>query len=124
MNGRPINVIAASAIAILGGLVAIAYLAIRLDAVDADNTIVYAAVTMLIAVLFFAMAGFLYSNGKGDYLPMVLIGLINVVVISAFIIVNVDVNLVFGAILLAIAVILELLVLPEVTEKWIAYDRI
>lgn len=124
MDGRPKNVVAASAVAVLGGLFAIAWMAVEFINVRADDTIVKAAVTMLIAVLFFAMAGYLYTNGKGDYLPLLLIGLINVVVIAAFIITDVKGNVVWGGIALAIAIVLELLVLPEATEKWIAYDRI
>lgn len=123
-SSRPINVVAGSAVAVIGGLVAIAFMAIKLNGVRADNTIVFAAVTMLIAVLFFAMAGSLYSNAKTDYLPMVIIGLINVAVIAAMIVLDVKANVVFGGILLAIAIIVELLVLPAVTEKWVAYDRV
>lgn len=125
MNARPKNVVLASALAVIGGLVSIAFLATALMNIDPEtSTYTQAALAMLIAVLFFAFAGQLYPNGSTGYLPVVIIGLINVIVIAVTIVVDVDKNMNFGIALFIIAAISVIFVLPAATEKWINFDRV
>ena len=124
MNSRPKNVVMASVVAIIGGLVAIAFLAAALINIDPNSsTYTQAAIAMLITVLFFGLAGQLYPEGKGDYLGVLIVGLINVIVIAVAIIVDTKANMGFCIPLFIIAVIAVLLILPNATEKWISYDR-
>ena len=54
MYERPLNVVMASALAIIGGLVAIAFLAVAFIDIDPNSsTYTQAALAMLLAVLFF-----------------------------------------------------------------------
>lgn len=125
MNARPKNVVLASAIAVIGGLVAVAFLAVALINIDPENgTFVQAALAMLIAVLFFGFAGQLYPNATSGYVGTVIIGLINVITIAVVIITDVENNLYFGIAMFVLAVIAVLLILPYKTEKWVAYDRV
>ena len=124
MNSRPKNVAIATYVAIIGGLVAVAFLATALINIDPEtSTFTQAAIAMLIAVLFFGLAGQLFPEGKGGYLGILAIGLINVVVIAVAIIVDTEANMNFCIPLFIIAVIAVLLILPNATEKWINYDR-
>ena len=124
MFKRPANVSMAFALAIIGGLVSIAFLAVAIINVDpATGTYTQAALAMLIAVLFFGFAGQLYNNGTASYIGTIAIGLINVIVIAVTIITDVENNLLFGIALFVLAVISVLLALPYNTEKWINYDR-
>ena len=122
---RPKNVVMAAAVAVIGGLVSIAFLATALINIDPNSsTFTQAALAMLIAVLFFGFAGQLYPNGSSAYVPVLIIGLINVIAIAVTIIVDIDANFKFGIALFVIAVLEVILVLPSVTEKWIAFDRV
>ena len=124
MFERPINVVMASFLAIVGGLVAIAFLAVALIDIDPESsTFTQAALAMLLAVLFFGYAGQLFPNGKGSYVSLILLGLITIVTIAVTIIVDTDANLKFGMALFVIAVLEVLLILPGRTEKWIIRDR-
>ena len=124
MHERPKNVVMASAVAIIGGLVSIAFLATALMNIDPDNsTFTQAAVAMLMAVLFFGFAGQLYPNGKGTYLSLVCLGLITVVAVAVMIILDVKNNLNFGIALFVFAALETMLVLPSKTETWINFDR-
>ena len=97
---------------------------VKAQIVDANGTFARAAVAMLIAVLFFGVAGQLFPNGKGEYLSLVIISLINVVVIAALAISDVEKNLVIECVLMAFAIVVSFLLLPQCTEKWVAFDRI
>ena len=124
MYERPINVVMASFVAIVGGLVAMAFLAVALMNVDAETgTYTQVALAMLLAVLFFGYAGQLFPNGKGSYMSLILLGLITIISIAVTIIVDTDANLKFGMALFIIAVLEILLVLPGRTEKWVIRDR-
>ena len=124
MYERPINVVMASFVAIVGGLVAMAFLAVALMNVDAETgTYTQVALAMLLAVLFFGYAGQLFPNGKGSYMSLILLGLITIIAIAVTIIVDTDANLKFGMALFIIAVLEILLVLPGRTEKWVIRDR-
>ena len=124
MYERPINVVMASFLAIVGGLVAIAFLAVALIDIDPESsTYTQAALAMLLAVLFFGFAGQLFPNGKGNYISLIALGLITIIAITATIIVDPDNNTKFGIALFVIAVLQILLVLPARTEKWIIRDR-
>ncbi len=125
MNARPKNVVLASALAVIGGLVSIAFLATALMNIDPEtSTYTQAALAMLIAVLFFSFAGQLYPNGSTGYLPVIIIGLINVIVIAVTIVVDVNKNMNFGIALFILAAISVIFVLPAATEKWINFDRV
>ena len=124
MYVRPSNVVLASVVAIIGGLVAIAFLAVALMNIDPNNsTFTQAALAMLLAVLFFGFAGQLYPNGKGTYISLICVGLITVIAVAVTIIVDIDNNFKFGIAMFIIAVIETILVLPASTEKWIKFDR-
>ena len=124
MFERPINVVMASFVAVVGGLVAIAFLAVALMNINAETgDYAQVALAMLLAVLFFGYAGQLFPNGKGSYVSLILLGLITIITIAVTIIVNVDANVKFGIALFVIAVLEVLLVLPARTEKWIIRDR-
>ena len=126
MNSRPTNVVLASALAVIGGLVSIAFLATALINSDNFQSISYnqAGFALLFAALFFGFAGMCYPDGKGDYNGMIIVGLLTVVAIAISIIVEPKgVNLYYGIALFIIAVIQILLVLPAKTEKWVAFDR-
>ena len=106
MNKRPTNVVMAAALAVIGGLVAIAFLAVAIMNISADNgSFDQSVFAMLIAVLFFGLAGQLYPNGKSSYLPVVILGLINVVVITVAIVTDVSNNFNFGIALFIIAIL-------------------
>ena len=124
MYERPINVVMASFLAIIGGLVAIAFLAVALIDIDPNSsTYTQAALAMLLAVLFFGFAGQLFPDGKGSYLALIVLGLITVVAVCVTIIVDIDHNMKFGMALFVISALMVLLVLPGRTEKWIIRDR-
>ena len=124
MYERPINVVMASTLAIIGGLVAIAFLAVAFIDIDPNSsTYTQAALAMLLAVLFFGFAGQLFSNGKGNYISLIACGLITIIAIAATIIADPDHNTKFGIALFIIAVLQILLVLPGRTEKWVIRDR-
>ena len=124
MYERPINVVMASFVAIIGGLVAVAFLAVALIDIDPESsTFTQAALAMLLAVLFFGFAGQLFPNGKGSYLSLIIVGLITIIAISVTIVTDVDNNLKFGIALFILATLEILLVLPGRTEKWIIRDR-
>ena len=124
MNKRPTNVVMAAALAVIGGLVAIAFLAVAIMNISADNgSFDQSVFAMLIAVLFFGLAGQLYPNGKSSYLPVVILGLINVIVITVAIVTDVSNNFNFGIALFIIAILDVLLLLPACTEKWVNFDR-
>ena len=124
MFERPINVVMASFVAVVGGLVAIAFLAVALMNINAETgDYAQVALAMLLAVLFFGYAGQLFPNGKGSYVSLILLGLITIITIAVTIIVNVDANVKFGIALFVIAVLEVLLILPARTEKWIIRDR-
>ena len=124
MFERPINVVMASIVAVVGGLVAIAFLAVALMNINAETgDFTQVALAMLLAVLFFGYAGQLFPNGKGNYVSLILLGLITIITISVTIIVNTDTNLKFGMALFVIAVLEVFLILPARTEKWIIRDR-
>ena len=124
MIERPKNVVMASFVAIIGGLVSIGFLAAALISIDPESsTFTQAALAMLMAVLFFGFAGQLFPNGKGSYVGMIGLGLITVIAAAAVIIIDVDNNLKFGIALFILAALETILVLPAKTEKWIQFDR-
>ena len=121
---RPMNVVMASTLAIIGGLVAVAFLAVAFINIDPNSsTWTQAGLAMLLAVLFFGFAGQLFPSGKGNYLSLIILGLITIVAIAVTIIVDVDNNWKFGIALFVIAALQILLVLPQKTEKWMIRDR-
>jgi hypothetical protein len=122
MNERPSNVVAASALAIIGGIVAIAAMAWNFDA-NSSNVLWSVGLMLLIAVMFFASAGFLYQNGKGNWYGLLFICFLNVAVLICDLI-NGTVNKPFGAALLVIAIAVALLSSLGSTSKWIEMDRI
>ena len=126
MNTRPSNVTMAAFVAVIGGLVSIAFLATALINSDNFQSISYnqAGFALLFAALFFGFAGMCFPDGKGDYVGMISVGLLTVVAIAISIIVEPKgVNLYYGIALFIIAVIQILLVLPAKTEKWVKVDR-
>ena len=123
---RPINVTMAAALAIIGGLVSIAFLATALINSDNFQAISFnqAGFALLFAALFFGFAGMCFPDGKGDYNGMIIVGLLTVIAIAIAIVIEPkDVNLYFGIALFIIAALQVLLVLPKKTEKWVKVDR-
>ena len=124
MYERPINVVMASFVAVVGGLVAVAFLAVALIDIDPNSsTFTQAALAMLLAVLFFGFAGQLFPNGKGNYVSLIALGLITVIAVAVVIVTDIDHNLKFGIALFILAALEVLLVLPGRTEKWVIRDR-
>ena len=127
MNKRPMNVAMASAVAIIGGLVSFAFIAVasvKLNFEISDIKIITRlGLAVLITVLFFGFAGMAFPNGKGTYLSMIALGLFTVIAIAVTIVLDTKNNLGFGIALFIIAVIQVLLVLPYRTEKWVETDR-
>ncbi len=123
---RPSNVAMAAYLAVIGGLVSIAFLATALINSDNFQNIAYnqAGFALLFAVLFFGFAGMCFPDGKGDYNGMIIVGLLTVIAIAIAIVIEPkDVNLYFGIALFVIAAIQILLVLPKKAEKWVKVDR-
>ena len=123
---RPSNVAMAAYLAVIGGLVSIAFLATALINSDNFQAISYnqAGFALLFAALFFGFAGMCYPDGKGDYNGMIIVGLLTIISIAIAIVIEPkDVNLYFGIALFVIAAIQVILVLPSVTEKWVKVDR-
>ena len=123
---RPINVTLAAALAIIGGLVSIAFLATALINSDNFQAISFnqAGFALLFAALFFGFAGMCFPDGKGDYTGMIIVGLLTVIAVAISIVIEPkDVNLYFGIALFIIAALQVLLVLPKKTEKWVKVDR-
>ena len=113
-------------LAVIGGLVAIAFLATALINSDNFNAISYsqAGFALLFAALFFGFAGMCFPDGKGDYTGMIIVGLLTVIAVAISIVIEPkDVNLYFGIALFIIAALQVLLVLPKKTEKWVKVDR-
>ena len=116
----------AAALAIIGGLVSIAFLATALINSDNFQAISFnqAGFALLFAALFFGFAGMCFPDGKGDYNGMIIVGLLTVIAIAIAIVIEPkDVNLYFGIALFVIAAIQILLVLPKKAEKWVKVDR-
>lgn len=122
MDDRPSNVAAASALSIIGGIVAIAAMAWNFDT-NSSNILWEVGLCLLIAALFFATAGYLYSNGKGNWQGLLIICFINVVVIICDLL-NGTINAPFGAALLVIAIAVVLFASLKSTSKWIELDRV
>ena len=123
---RPSNVAMAAYLAVIGGLVSIAFLATALINSDNFQNIAYnqAGFALLFAVLFFGFAGMCFPDGKGDYNGMIIVGLLTIISIAIAIVIEPkDVNLYFGIALFVIAAIQILLVLPKKAEKWVKVDR-
>lgn len=120
---RPSNVVLASAVGIIGGIVAIAALGCAFSKELTTDSLIYIAMIMFIAVLFFASAGFLYKDGHGNFAGCMIIELLNVIISAVFICMNVKGDYYFGIAFLAIAIVLVLLTLPSKTEKWMKLDR-
>ena len=123
---RPSNVAMAAFVAIIGGLVSIAFLATALINSDNFQAISYnqAGFALLFAVLFFGFAGMCFPDGKGDYNGLIIVGLLTIIAVAVAIVIEPkDVNLYFGIALFVIAAIQVILVLPSVTEKWVKVDR-
>lgn len=120
---RPKNVVLGSAIAVIGGIVAIAALAWAFSNELTTDSLMFISMIMFIAVLFFASAGFLYSNGKSNFIGLIIIELINVVISAVFICTNIKGDYAFGIAFLVFAILVTLFSLPGCTEKWMELDR-
>ncbi len=122
MEGRPKNVIYASALGTIGGIVAIASMVNGFEG-NIDNIFWGVGLGLLIAVLFFAGAGYLYSNGKGNYPSLLAITGINAVAIIAGLAVQ-TISVPFGIAMIVILVIFLFLISGNRTEKWMETDRV
>ena len=123
---RPINVKMAGFLAVIGGLVAIAFLATALINSDNFNAISYsqAGFALLFAALFFGFAGMCFPDGKGNYTGMIIVGLLTVIAVAVSIVIEPKgVNLYYGIALFIIAALQTLLFLPKRAEKWVQVDR-
>ncbi len=121
-DGRPNIVIAASALAIIGGIVAIASFVCGFYD-HTDNLFGSMGVGLLITVLFFAEAGYLYSDGKGNHNSFLFMSFVNAIVIIASIYFGI-INLGFGVALVVLAILVIILGSGKITEGWMSLDRI
>ena len=122
MEGRPKNVIIASALGTIGGIVAIASMVNGFEG-NMDNIFWGVGLGLLITVLFFAAAGYLYSGSKGNYPSLIAILGIDAVAIVAGLAVK-TISVPFGIALIAILVLFILLISGNKTERWMNVDRI
>ena len=122
-NERPANVKWATLLAVIGGLVSIAFLAASLMNAEAAGTFVTVGFAMVIAVLFFGIAGQLYPHGMVNYAPLIILNIINIVAVTGSVIFDSN-NLGFGIPLFVLAALVDILLLAPVTERWVHYDRI
>ena len=122
MDGRPNIVIATSALAIIGGIVAIASFVCGFYD-HTDNLFGSMGLGLLITVLFFAEAGFLYSDGKGNHYSFLFMSFANAIAIIAGIYFG-AINLWFVVALVILAILTMILGSGNATEKWMALDRI
>ncbi len=122
MDGRPNIVIATSALAIIGGIVAIASFVCGFYD-HTDNLFGSMGLGLLITVLFFAEAGFLYSDGKGNHYSFLFMSFANAIAIIAGIYFE-AIILLFCVALVILAILTIILGSGKATEKWMALDRI
>jgi hypothetical protein len=122
MSERPVNVIAGSAVAVLGGIVSIAAMAWGFDPY-ADNALLRVGLLLLIAALFFASAGFMYPNGKSNWASLMFITVANAAIILCDLFYG-SINEWFGAILFVMAVAVAILAAPKSTGRWMQIDRV
>lgn len=122
MDARPTNVIAASALAIIGGIVAIASIAWSFNP-NSENIILQVGLALLISVFFFSVGGSLYTNGSGTWKSIQLVCFMNAAILL-FAILYGMINLYFGIILLVMILLTAVLTANQKTAKWIEMDRI
>ena len=122
MEGRPKNVIAASALGTIGGIVAIASMVNGFES-NINNIFWGVGLGLLIAVLFFAGAGYLYSGAKGNYPSLLAILGINAVAVIVGIAIK-TISIPFGIALIIILVLFCLLISSNRTERWMETDRV
>jgi len=120
MVARPATLKIASGIATIGGIVALASM---VNSFNGTNDVFWiVGLGLLITVLFFASAGYVYSNGRGNYPSLLAIQLIN----AAAIIVGIAISAVsigFGIALIVFEVLYLILIAGESTERWMQVDR-
>lgn len=121
MGERPGKVIITSALAIIGGILTIASMAMYFDP-GSEKVLAEVGLALLIAVLFFAVGGTLYRNGQSSWKSTVFLSFMNVAVIACDILYK-TMDQYFGAVLLLIALFVALLAACPSTAKWIVTDR-
>ncbi len=121
MMKRPLNVVLACAISVIAGIVAIASFSYNFNP-DSDSVLWATGLGLLITVLYFATAGLLYQNGKGNYPSLIFLEFLNGIIIVVAIFVN-CINVWFGLALIILTIITILLSIPKSTEHWIISDR-
>lgn len=121
MMKRPLNVALACAISVIAGIVAIASFSYNFDP-GSDSVLWATGLGLLITVLYFATAGLLYQNGKGNYPSLIFLEFLNGIIIVVAIFVN-CINVWFGLALIILTIITILLSIPKSTENWIVSDR-
>lgn len=120
MEGRPINLKIASALATIGGIVSLASMVSSFNGVD--NVFWTVGLGLLMTVLFFASAGYLYSNSMGNYTSLLVLQIINAAAIVLSIALGTT-SIGFGIALVVIEVLYLLLISGKTTEKWMELDR-
>ena len=118
---RPANVVLASVLGVIGGIVALAAMVNGYSS-NEDNLFWGVGLGLLITVLFFASAGFLFPNSKGTFGALIVICLINAVAIILAIVLNAF-SVWFGIALIVIEVLFLACVAAGKTDKWIEFDR-
>ncbi len=122
MISRPMNVIAASALSVIAGIIAIASFIYVFDP-ESDEVLIKLTLGLLVTVLFFATAGFLYKHGSGNYPSLLFTEILNAVVIIVMIFLK-EMDVWFGLALIIFAILILILSIGKNVETWIATDRV
>jgi len=121
MSERPGKVIITSALAIIGGILTIASMAMYFNPSD-EKVLTEVGLALLIAVLFFAVGGTMYRNGQSSWKSTVFLCFVNVAIIACDVLYK-TMNQNFGVVLFLLALFVALLTACPSTAKWIAADR-
>lgn len=122
VDRRPLNVRIAAALAILGGLISFVIMSAEMGMVETQDRFSHVIATALFTSLFFGIAGQLLPNGKGKYIPLIILNMLNVLTIAAVTMIDVKNRLVQGMVLLIVAISISMLLLPHSAEGWMGTD--
>lgn len=122
MISRPMNAVVASALSVIGGIIAIAS-SVYIFNPESSSVWSTTSLGMLMTVLSFATAGFLYRNGKGNYPSLIFIEIVNIVVVIVSMFLG-YVNVWFGLALVIIALLVFILSVGKNVSEWIVADRV
>jgi len=122
MDERPKNVIIASAAAVFGALFALAVFIIEFD-INASNLAIKSAFYMLSLVLFLAVAGSLYENGRWQWKFLIFMQVLCAMVPIVASMLEV-MTFACSAVLVLLAFAMIVFTSTHKAQRWIDSDRI